>query len=148
MGRKSHLVRMGSRRKGRIIAFQSLYRFDISHADVKDLCDFSWLGSERITRLHEETSAFAHMLILGTIENIDRIDEVIKNQLEHWDFERIAKVDLAILRMSVYCLLYQKDIPTSVTIDEAIDIAKQFGTEESFKFINGILDGVHKKYNV
>jgi N utilization substance protein B len=139
---------MGSRRKGRIIAFQSLYRFDISHADIKDLCDFSWLGTERLDRLHDETSTFAHMLISGTIENIDYIDEVITNQLEHWDFERIAKVDLAILRMSVYCLLFQKDIPTSVTIDEAIDIAKQFGTEESFRFINGILDGVHKKYNV
>ena len=139
---------MGSRRKGRIIAFQSLYRFDVSHADVKDLCDFSWLGAERLHKLQDETSSFARMLITGTLENIDYIDEVIKNQLEHWDFQRIAKVDLAILRMSVYCLLYQQDIPTSVTIDEAIDIAKQFGTEESFRFINGILDGVHKKYNV
>jgi len=139
---------MGSRRKGRILTFQSLYRFDISNANITDLQDFSWLGLERLNKLHEETSAFAHLLISGTLENIDRIDEVIKNQLEHWDFERVTKVDLAILRMSVYCLLFERDIPISVTIDEAIDIAKQFGTEESFKFINGILDGVSKKYNL
>ncbi len=139
---------MGSRRKGRILTFQSLYRFDISNANITDLQDFSWLGLERLNKLHEETSAFAHLLISGTLENIDRIDEVIKNQLEHWDFERVTKVDLAILRMSVYCLLFERDIPISVTIDEAIDIAKQFGTEESFKFINGILDGVCKKYNL
>jgi N utilization substance protein B len=141
-------VSMGSRRKGRIITFQSLYRFDISHADISDLYDFAWLGEERLQKLQEETCAFARMLITGTLENISHIDDVIKNQIEHWDFNRIAKVDLAILRMSVYCLLYQKDIPSTVTIDEAIDIAKQFGTEESFRFINGVLDGVCKKYNL
>jgi N utilization substance protein B len=139
---------MGSRRKGRILAFQSLYRFDISEAGQEDLCDFSWLDDERLKKIEPETITFAKILILGTIENIGKIDEIIKNQLEHWDFKRISKVDLAILRMSVYCLIFQSDIPSRVTIDEAIDIAKQFGTEESYRFINGILDGVSKKYNL
>jgi N utilization substance protein B len=137
---------MGSRRKGRILAFQSLYRYDISRAQVTELCDFSWLGADRIKKLQEDTIAFAQLLITGTLTNIEYIDDIIKNQLEHWDFDRISKVDLAILRMSIYCLIFESDIPVSVTIDEAIDIAKQFGTDESFRFINGILDGVCKKY--
>jgi N utilization substance protein B len=139
---------MGSRRKGRILAFQSLYRYDISRAQVTELCDFSWLGADRIKKLQEDTIAFAQLLITGTLTNIEYIDDIIKNQLEHWDFDRISKVDLAILRMSIYCLIFESDIPVSVTIDEAIDIAKQFGTDESFRFINGILDGVCKKYKV
>jgi N utilization substance protein B len=137
---------MGSRRKGRILAFQSLYRYDISRAQVTELCDFSWLGADRIKKLQEDTIAFAQLLITGTLTNIEYIDDIIKNQLEHWDFDRISRVDLAILRMSIYCLIFESDIPVSVTIDEAIDIAKQFGTDESFRFINGILDGVCKKY--
>ncbi len=137
---------MGSRRKGRILAFQSLYRYDISHAQVAELYDFSWLGTDRIIKLQDDTIAFAQLLITGTVSHIEYIDDIIKNQLEHWDFERISRVDLAILRMSIYCLIFESDIPISVTIDEAIDIAKQFGTEESFRFINGILDGVCKKY--
>ncbi|MEJ2664167.1 MAG: transcription antitermination factor NusB [Spirochaetia bacterium] len=137
---------MGSRRKGRILAFQSLYRYDFSQEEISELCDFSWMGEDRIKKLQQDTLAFAHILISGTIENIGFIDEIIKNQLEHWDFERVSKVDLAILRMSIYCLIFESDIPASVTIDEAIDIAKQFGNEESFRFINGILDGVCKKH--
>jgi N utilization substance protein B len=137
---------MGSRRKGRILAFQSLYRYDISRAQVTELCDFSWLGADRIKKLQEDTIAFAQLLITGTLTNIEYIDDIIKNQLEHWDFDRISRVDLAILRMSIYCLIFESDIPVSVTIDEAIDIAKQFGTDESFRFINGILDGICKKY--
>jgi N utilization substance protein B len=137
---------MGSRRKGRILAFQSLYRYDISHVQLTELCDFSWLGTDRMKKLQNDTLCFAQLLITGTVSNIEYIDEIIKNQLEHWDFERISRVDLAILRMSIYCLIFESDIPVSVTIDEAIDIAKQFGAEESFRFINGILDGICKKY--
>ncbi len=72
------------------------------------------------------------------------IDEKIKEHLEHWDFSRLSRVDLAILRMSVFCLLYQPDIPATVTIDEAIDIAREFGTDDSYRFINGVLDSIQK----
>jgi N utilization substance protein B len=73
------------------------------------------------------------------------VDRSIIRQLEHWDFSRLNKVDLAILRISAYCLLFQSDIPPSVTIDEAIDIAKEFGTDDSYRFINGVLDGIRKQ---
>ncbi len=137
---------MGARRKGRIIAFQSLYRYDLSGAAVEDLLDFSWLDGEKTQKLGSETVTFAHLLIHGAIENLAQIDTVISGQLENWDFTRLNKVDLAILRMSVYCLLHQKDIPATVTIDEAVDISKTFGTSDSYRFVNGVLDGVRKKY--
>jgi transcription antitermination protein NusB len=137
---------MGARRKGRIIAFQSLYRYDLSGAVMEELLDFSWLDGERAQKLAVETVSFARLLIQGAIENLPQIDTVIRGQLENWDFSRLNRVDLAILRMSVYCLLHQKDIPATVTIDEAVDISKTFGTSDSYRFVNGVLDGVRKKY--
>ncbi len=137
---------MGARRKGRIIAFQSLYRHDLSGAGLEELLDFSWLDSDKASKLATETVVFARLLIQGALENLPEIDRVITGQLENWDFSRLNRVDLAILRMSVYCLLHQKDIPPTVTIDEAVDISKSFGTTDSYRFVNGVLDGVRKKY--
>jgi N utilization substance protein B len=135
---------MGARRKARIIAFQSLYRHDISGAGESDLLDFSWLDADRRSKTSEETLTFARLLIQGTLERLPDVDAVIKKHLENWDFSRLSRVDLALLRVSVYCLMYQKDIPPTVTIDEAVDISKNFGTEDSYRFVNGVLDGVRK----
>lgn len=136
---------MGARRKGRIIAFQSLYRHDLSGATVQELLDFSWMDGERAEKMSAETLTFARLLITGAVENLPAIDDIIKSQLENWDFSRLNRVDLALLRMSVYCLLHQSDIPPTVTIDEAVDISKTYGTADSYRFINGVLDGVRKK---
>lgn len=136
---------MGARRKARIIAFQSLYRHDVSGAGLPDLFDFSWMDAEKHGSAAEDTMAFARLLIQGAVENLDQIDKTIKGQLENWDFTRLNRVDLALLRMSVYCLLFQQDIPASVTIDEAVDISKTYGTADSYRFVNGVLDGVRKK---
>jgi transcription antitermination protein NusB len=137
---------MGARRKGRIIAFQSLYRYDLSGARIDELLDFSWMESERPQKVPAETLTFARLLITGALENLSEIDGTIKEQLENWDFSRLNRVDLALLRMSVYCLLHQREIPPTVTIDEAVDIAKTYGTADSYRFINGVLDGVRKKF--
>jgi transcription antitermination protein NusB len=136
---------MGARRKGRIIAFQSLYRHDLSGASLEELLDFSWLDGERSEKMQPETLAFARLLIRGTLENLSEIDTIITGQLENWDFARLNRVDLALLRLSVYCLLHQRDIPATVTIDEAVDISKTYGTADSYRFVNGVLDGVRKK---
>jgi N utilization substance protein B len=135
---------MGGRRRGRIIAVQSLYRHDLSGAGLDELLDFSWIDGERPATLADETAAFARLLIQGTLENLEAVDAAIRRHLEHWDFTRLARVDLALLRVSVYCLLFQKDIPSSVTIDEAVDIARAFGGTDSWRFVNGVLDAVHK----
>ncbi len=136
---------MGVRRKGRILAFQALYAHELSGAPASELLELGWMDPDNLEKVRDETRDFARLLIAGTIENLGEVDLHIKRQLEHWDFSRLNKVDLAILRISVYCLLFQADIPPSVTIDEAIDIAKEFGTDDSYRFINGVLDGVRKQ---
>jgi len=135
---------MGARRRGRIIAFQTLYRAEVGGAGLAELLDFSWMEGEKPAAVAEESLVFARLLVQGTLENLARIDEAIRGELENWDFSRLNKIDLAILRMSVYCLLFQPDIPPTVTIDEAIDIARSFGTEDSYRFVNGVLDAVRK----
>jgi transcription antitermination protein NusB len=133
---------VASRRKGRILAFQALYCWESTHIPVDELMTFSWLGSEKQAALDETVAGFSRLLITGTIENIRAIDEVIKKHLQHWDFSRLNRVDLAILRMSVYTLMYQDEIAPSIVIDEAIGISREFGTDDSFRFVNGVLDGI------
>ena len=135
---------MGSRRKGRIVAFQAIFAWEAAHPQQEGLLEFPWLDQERRANLGEDTATFARYIVSGTLEYLHLIDDTIKNQLEHWDFSRLARVDLAILRISTYALLLQTDIPASVTINEAVDIAKQYGSADSYRFVNGILDGIRR----
>lgn len=135
---------MASRRKARILAFQALYAWDASGTPVRDLLAFSWVDEDKRAALDEELKVFARLLIAGAIENIKAVDEAITAHLQNWSFERLKKVDLAILRIGAYSLLFQKDIPAQITIDEAIEIAKEYGSEDSYRFINGVLDGIWK----
>jgi len=133
---------VASRRKGRIMAFQALYCWESTHPAVDVLLSFPWLDSEKQISLDQNIADFSRLMITGAIENIKDIDDMIKKHLQHWDFSRLNRVDLAILRMSVYSLMYQPDIAPSIVIDEAIGIAREFGTDESFRFINGVLDSI------
>jgi N utilization substance protein B len=135
---------VASRRKGRILAFQALYCWESTHVSTEELMTFSWLEAGKRAALDEGMAGFSRLLIAGTIENIKIIDKMIKKHLEHWDFSRLNRVDLAILRMSVYTFMYQGDIAPSIVIDEAIGISKEFGTDDSFRFINGVLDSIRK----
>jgi len=134
-----------ARRKGRILAFQALYSFDVGSIDLQSLLTFSWVEDSMLEKMGEESLTFARLLIKGTVDNLPVIDEKIKANLCNWDFDRLNRVDLAILRISVYPLLFQKDIHPTIIIDEAIDISKEFGSGESFKFINAVLDNIQKK---
>jgi len=124
---------------------QALFSWDYTHQELQELLEFAWLDSERLAKFENETLFFARHIVQGTLENIEEIDKKIERQLEHWNFDRLGRVDLAILRISIYGLKYQQDIPYSVTIDEAIDLAKRYGSEESYRFVNGVLDGVRKQ---
>ena len=135
---------MSSRRKARILAFQTLFSKDFNDNSIKELIRFDWMDETKLESYDDETITFAKLLIVGTLENLEEIDNAIKKQLQSWDFNRIVKVELAILRLSVYSILFQKDIPMAVTINEAIDIAKDYGSDEAYRFINGILDGIKK----
>lgn len=136
---------MGARRDGRVVAVQTLYRYELTGAPLSELLDFSWIDPPRREALPDEALAFATLIVSGCLECIDQVDQVISDNLTRWDLDRLARVDLSLLRMGVYCLLHQPDIPASVTIDEAVAIAKHFGGEDSYRFVNGVLDGARRR---
>ena len=88
---------------------------------------------------------FADPLIRGTLEHRDAIDEHIKKHAKNWELHRIAAVDRNIMRLAIYEMLFREDIPPIVSINEAVDIAKKFSTQDSGKFVNGILDKVRSE---
>ncbi len=155
-----------SRRKGRILAFQALYSYDVGHVPLEELLKFEWEkelekevvfeGSDETEdaksnseEINLETYDFARILISGTINHLDEIDFLIKSHLsKNWKFDRINKVSLAVMRISIFALLYQKEITPSIVIDEAVSIVKDYGEEGSYKFVNAILDNIKKEISV
>lgn len=126
------------------MAFQALYAWEASQAPIGDITTFRWIAEDTLARMRIEDLSFTRLLIAGTIENLSAIDDKIKAHLKNWDFSRLKRVDLAILRISVYSLIYQTDIPPSVIIEEAVKICIEYGADDSFRFINGILDAIRK----
>lgn len=136
---------MAGRRKGRILAFQALFAWEANKMSLSELLEFNWLEEDRMDKFGEDGIAFPRLIIAGTIEHLKEIDALINDNLTNWDFDRLNRVDLAILRMSVYSLLFQRELHPSIVIDEAIDISKEFGSDDSFRFINAVLDSIRKK---
>mgnify|MGYP001396790896 CR=1 FL=1 len=125
------------RRQNRIAAMQFLYMCESSHPEeIKDAI-YSFFTTRDEER---EFYAFGEELALGAWENRAAVDEAIAKHASNWTLDRIAKVDLAILRLAIYELLFRRDIPPIVSINEAIDLSKSFSTPEAKRFINGILD--------
>lgn len=135
---------MGARRKARELALQMLYQHDLS-GNTPDTIVSTF---EDLQKSKTNTREFATKIFRGTIEHLPQIDEMIVAQADNWRLSRMAVVDRNIIRMSIYELLHESDTPKLVIIDEAIEIAKKFGTQKSSQFINGILDGILKRYNL
>jgi N utilization substance protein B len=130
---------MGQRRKAREIALQVLYQVDASKIDVDEAIEL-FRDSFGIP---QETGEFSELLIRYTLSHIEEIDDLITNCSEHWSLQRMSIVDKNILRMAVCEFLYCDDIPPKVTLNEAIDIGKNYGSDNSGSFINGILDAMY-----
>jgi N utilization substance protein B len=124
------------------VALQFLYQLDLHGDDDPSphAADF-WARHP----VDGETRVFAESLVQGTKENQAKADDLIRQYAEHWALERMAVVDRNILRLAVYEMLWGDGVPTKVVINEAIEIAKKFGTGDSSRFINGILDRVHRE---
>jgi N utilization substance protein B len=133
---------MGKRRKAREVALQFLYQLDQTGA--ADPAPFETDFWKRHP-VDEEARAFAASLVRGAKMQQAKIDAIITESTEHWDLDRMAVVDRNILRMAVYELLCEPGVPAKVAINEAIEIAKKFGTAESSRFINGVLDRIHRE---
>ena len=131
--------KQSGRRENRIAAMQFLYMFESNRNDnLQDTLAIFFESKEE----PREFYAFAEELIAGAISHLKEIDSAISNSAKNWSLDRIAKVDLAILRLAIFELLYRNDIPPVVSINEAIDIAKTFAGAESRRFVNGILDNI------
>lgn len=133
---------MGRRRKAREVALQFLYRLDQHGEDDPAVHEVDFWAQHPVD---DDARAFASDLVHGTKRRQAEIDKIIGQYTEHWDLDRMAVVDRNILRLAVYELLDESRVPPKVAINEAIEIAKKFGTRESGRFINGILDRVHKE---
>ncbi len=154
---------MGKRREARERAVQFLFQYDLNPPDDLAAALNQFWDSQRAAALAEDKGAatwgqpvelpppnvdeaavrlFADPLIRGALEHRDEADAVIKKHAINWELHRIAAVDRNILRLAIYEMLHRDDIPPIVSINEAVDIAKKFSTQDSGKFVNGILDKV------
>ena len=159
-----HDVFMGKRREARERAVQFLFQHDLNPPADLELELATFWNSQRAAAIEDEKSGpakwgqetelppptveeaemrlFSEPLIKGVLQHRDAIDEHIKKHCKNWDFHRIAAVDRNVMRLAIYEMLHREDIPPVVSINEAVDIAKKFSTEDSGKFVNGILDKV------
>lgn len=129
---------MGIRREGREQALQTLYGIDLNPLALHD----ALRNFRENARIPAQVRIFAEELVTGVVKHRDELDRRIEEKSKNWSRSRMAKVDLNILRLGVFELLYRDDIPKNVTINEAIEVAKKFGTEDSPAFVNGILDEI------
>lgn len=122
------------------MALQVLYQWDVTGQDAAKtlavLEEHFFSGNER--------DKFAERIVLGVVEHLDEIDRLLESYSEHWRLDRMSVIDRNILRLATFELLYCADIPPKVTLNEAIDLGKRFGSAESGSFINGILDRIQK----
>jgi N utilization substance protein B len=134
---------MHGRRKAREIALQVLYGLNFENIDVQKALDLFWSNFVAPKAAKE----FAAFLVQGTCEHKEELDKLIAGCSDNWSLGRMSKVDINILRMAVFEFLYCEDIPPKVTLNEAVDLGKTFGSENSGSFINGILDALNLKLN-
>ena len=132
---------MGRRRKAREVALQVLFAMDVLGGQPQEAIDLFWSNFEA----PKEAKSYASRLIRGVHEKLDEIDGLIASCSDNWALNRMSRVDRNILRLAVFEFLYCHDVPPKVTLNEAIDLGKEFGTENSGSFINGILDALNSK---
>lgn len=153
---------MSRRHKAREMAVQMLYQSDLGGSRVEEIfsrfqpaeyLEHEPEGDEdddgTVMSAAEQAPVFEYAkgLVSGTLEHLDEVDALIVSQADNWRLERMAPVDRNILRLGVYEFLYQTDVPKLVVIDEAIELAKRYGSENSSGFVNGLLDGLIKAHS-
>jgi len=131
---------VGVRREGRENAVQALYAIELGPAQPREAIHLFWESN----RFKPAAKAFAQELLTGLLDKSAELDKAISAKSPNWSISRMAKIDLAVIRLAAYELIYREDIPKNVTINEAIEIAKKFGSEESPAFVNGILDEISR----
>ena len=132
-----------SRKTAREVALKITFEFSFQDEDASSLYD-KYVESEEDTSLNDEDEAYVLDVVTGIQKNLKSIDDKIKAHLKDWNFERISKIDIAILRLAIYEIDFREDIPSKVSINEAVELAKSFIEDSSPSFINGILAEIIK----
>jgi N utilization substance protein B len=144
---------MNSRHRAREIALQILYRYDVAaHSMGTPFPEGSALAEDLKSHFKhfdvpQSLQEFAAQLVAGTLQELSKIDQILEKFAVSWKISRMGFVDRCLLRMAIYEMLHFPDIPHSVTLDEAIELGKQFGTADTPAFVNGILDAVCKEFS-
>jgi N utilization substance protein B len=133
---------MGARRKSREAVLKSLYCYEVRGDEINLAEIFDYCAEE--TNLDKKSSAFGFELLQKVIEKKEDLDKAIAEHTENWDFSRLALIDKNILRLGLAEIYYFPDIPKKVSIDEAIELAKTYGSADSGRFVNGVLDSLGK----
>jgi transcription antitermination protein NusB len=132
---------MGARRTARERALQALYQMEMTAGSVHDALEAAWAAAEVETK-EAEAVKFARDLVDGVIAHRAEIDRLIEQHSHNWRLDRMSRIDRNVLRLGVFELKYRPDIPKKVSLNEAVELGKNFGTEESSAFVNGLLDRV------
>lgn len=135
---------MGVRRRGREYALQMLYAMDLTEYQP----DQVFAGFYALQDLNRDAFYYARRLVDGVWANLEPIDAALQRYAEHWKIHRMAAVDRNLLRLGLYELMFQKEIPFPIVINEALEIVKEFSDQEGTQFLNGILDAARKEYRV
>ena len=130
------------RRQNRCAAFRFIFQWEMNPTDDLSL-DLDYFLKKM--RKKEDYFSYAIELIDGVVKKIEILDSIIKELVTNWDFSRVAKADLALLRLSLFEIKYRLDVPPVVAINEALEIGKEFSSEKSGKFLNGVLDKARKQ---
>jgi N utilization substance protein B len=158
----------GKRRTAREMAVQMLYQSDLGGSALAhvfatfDLAEYlareappkrkgtltsdERVEADRNRKRVDEAFDYAKLLVQGTVDQREKIDDLIRSQADNWRLERMPPVDRNILRLAIYEMMFEKDTPKLVVLDEAIELAKKFGSEQSGRFVNGLLDGLLKQH--
>ncbi|MBR4159381.1 MAG: transcription antitermination factor NusB [Spirochaetia bacterium] len=135
---------MGTMHRARVLAFQIIYSWDFEKKSDPELL-FASVKDLSPDEFDSASEAYVKLTVCGTLENIQTVDSAIKAHIKNWNFDRISRIDLAILRLSVYGLLFQKDTDGKIIINEAVKLAQEFGGDDSYRFVNGVLDAIYKE---
>ena len=135
---------MGGRRLSREMALKVLFQIDLVSTNIEEALKYTFEND----KYSDEVREFTLTLVKGVISNLSETDKTINNYTNNWSLERIANIDRNILRIAIYEILYLKDIPKSVSINEAVELAKKYGTKSSFSFVNGVLGKIDKNDKV
>ena len=130
-----------SRKSAREVAFKIIFASNFQNEEItpEDMMDALLKETENDDELNKEDMNYIKEVVHGVYENIDILDDKIKNHLKGWTMERICKTDLAILRLAIYEILHREDIPYKVSVNEAVELAKAFSEDNSSSFVNGVL---------